>query len=488
MKVLLVEHIKKLWPLFGRGVAQPIHLAYLAAVLEENGIEADILDCTVQRYEWADYRKFLKETSPDIIGVSGLTPFLPYAVETVRIAKSVNPNVVTVVGGTHFSLNARQSLIDYPEIDYVVIGEGEITFLELIKALNDGRDLSKVEGIAFRDKKEIKITPERPLIEDLDTLPLPAYHKLPMEKYRFAWFGRGMSMMLSSRGCTFKCRFCTERKIWRNRWRGRSARKVVDEMELLKTKYGIKVIWFGDDCFDLNRKRNEQFVAELEQRKLGIKWWIEARADTILRDADLTQRMSRAGLFQVLLGAESSSENDLKYLNKNISLNQTRKAVALLKKNNITTQVMFIVGLPDETKMSIRRTIAFAKSIDPDLPVFTPITPFPGTDMYDELASLGLIEETDPLKFNYLTPVARTHYLSRKQLHREIIRCYVEFYSSPRKIVESLCSRIPYGRKSFIQVLKTMPALQFRLHFSGDLSDKPSKQEFSHNKNQGHED
>jgi len=472
VKVLFVEHPKKLWPMFGKGVAQPVHLAYLAAVLEENEIDVDILDCTALGYGWKEYEKILEKTSPDIVGVSGITPFLSAAVKTARIAKKVNPHVVTVVGGTHFTLNARQSIVDYPEIDYVVRGEGEITLLELVKALDGGLDLSTVKGIAFRDRRSIKITPERPLIEDLDTLPMPAYHKLPMDKYRFVVWGPEICVMISSRGCPFHCRFCTEQKIWRNRWRGRSAVRLVDEMELLNKKYGVKIIWFGDDCFNLNRKRNEQFIEELEQRKLDMKWYIEARVDTLLRDADLVPRMARLGLFHVLLGAESSSKNDLKYLNKNINLSETKKAVALLKQHGIIAHTNFIVGLPQDTKKSIRRTVAFAKSLDPDVAVFVPLTPFPGTDLYDELTSSGLLTETDFANFDFIMPVARTNSLSRRQLQKEIIKGYVHFYARPTKAVRGLSSSHALARKTFIHMFRVMSTYLLKRYFHSNLSSK----------------
>jgi len=473
LKVLLVEHPKKLWPLFGKGVAQPIHLACLAAVLEQGGIEVDILDCTVLGYGWAEYERVLKKTLPDVVGVSGITPFLGSAIKTVQIAKKVNPNVVTVVGGTHFTLNVRQSLMDYPDIDYVVVGEGEITLLELVKALNNSKDLYKVKGIAFRNGKNIEITLERPLIEDLDILPMPAYHKLPMNKYRFVIWGGKLCIMVSSRGCHFKCRFCTEQRIWRNRWRGRSAMKIVDEMELLNKRYGINMVWFGDDNFNLDRKRNEQFVEELEQRKLDMKWFIESRVDTILRDADLVQRMSKLGLFYVLMGAESSSEDDLKYLNKKINLSQTREAVALLKKHDIIVQTNFVVGLPDDTKKSIRRTINFAKSLDPDIAIFGPLTPFPGTDLYDELVESGWLEETEFEKFDFLTPVARTHSLSRKQLQGEIFKAYIEFYARPKKFIRSLLNSNKMARDTFIHFSRNMSTYMVKRFLRNELSLSP---------------
>lgn len=457
MKVLLVEHPKKLWPLFGNSVAQPTHLACLAAVLEENDIAVDILDCNVLDYEWNEYEDFLKKTSPDIVGVSGLTTYLPLVIKTLRVTKKVNPKIITVVGGTHFTLTPKSSLANYPEIDYVVIGEGEITFLELVESLESGNKVSNVKGIAYRDGEEIILSPERPLIEDLDTLPMPAYHKLPMDKYHFILWNKRLCNTTSSRGCTFSCTFCTERILWRNCYRARSARKTVDEIELLKNKYGTQIVWFGDDCFNLDRKRTEQIVDELEQRKLGVKVWIESRADTILRDADLIPRWSKAGLFYVLLGLESSSNSDLKYLNKKSTIEIAKRAVALLKQNNIIAHTNFVVGLPSDTKQSIRRTMVFARSIKPDVAVFTPLTPFQGTEIHDEISSLGLIKEKNLANWDFLTPVAETLNLSRRQIQIEILKAYGGFYLDPRLIIETLFSKKPYHREVVLAAIRSMP-------------------------------
>jgi len=239
----------------------------------------------------------------------------------------------------------------------------------------------------------------------------------------------------------------------------------VDEMELLKRRYKIRIIWFGDDCFNLNRKRNEQFLDELEQRDLDMKWYIETRVDTLLRDADLVPRMARLGLFHVLLGVESSSEYDLKYLGKNISLRQTKKAVSLLKQNEVIAHTNFIIGLPHDTKKSIQRTIAFAKSLDPDVAVFVPLTPFPGTDLHDELIDAGLLKETDLANFDFITPVASTKSLSRKQLQREIVKGYFQFYARPTKFIQSHLSRNTLVRKTFFHMLRFMSTYMIKRFF-----------------------
>jgi len=241
-------------------------------------------------------------------------------------------------------------------------------------------------------------------------------------------------------------------------------------MELLKRKYGIRIIWFGDDCFNLNRRRNEQFLEELEQRNLNMQWYIETRVDTLLRDADLVPRMARLGLFHVLLGVESSSEYDLKYLKKDIRLGEIKKAVALLKQHDIIAHTNFIVGLPHDTRKSIRRTIAFAKWLDPDVAVFVPLTPFPGTELYDEIASAGLLTELDFANFDFITPVARTNSLSRRQLQKEIIKGYVQFYARPTKIIRSHFSRNTFVRKTFLHMFRFMSTYMIKRYFQSDVS------------------
>jgi anaerobic magnesium-protoporphyrin IX monomethyl ester cyclase len=201
-----------------------------------------------------------------------------------------------------------------------------------------------------------------------------------------------------------------------------------------------------------------------------MKWFIETRVDTLLRDADLVPRMAKLGLFHVLLGAESSSENDLKYLEKGIDFRDTKKAVDLLKQNGIIAHANFILGLPTDTKRSIRQTVNFAKSVDPDMAVFVPFTPFPGTDLYDEIAKQGLLKETDFDSFDFIKPVASTNSLSRKQIQREIILAYTRFYARPTKTFRSLLNRNEMIRKSYIHVSVYFSTYMIRRFLKSEFS------------------
>ena len=203
-----------------------------------------------------------------------------------------------MAGGPHFTFTAEESLLENAFLDVVVVGEGEITMYELVRAFSEGRPLGSVRGIVFRDSSgRVVKTGERPLIRNLDALPLPAWDMLPMERYRLVAWGKRATMLVSSRGCPFKCSFCSERIFWRNVWRPHGPRRVVDEMELVAERYGKDLIWFGDDTFNLDRRRNVAICKEIIERGLNVAWGIEARADLIARDKDIIGSMKEAGLF-----------------------------------------------------------------------------------------------------------------------------------------------------------------------------------------------
>ena len=210
MKVLLVEPPRKTWELMGSCVSPPLGLAQLAAVLEKEGIEVDIVDCNASEIGWPSLAETIEHSQPSIIGATATTPFFFEALHVMEIAKKVSPDIVTLLGGPHVTFTAEESLFQHPEVDVIVMGEGEQPLLALIRCFKNGDNLSQVKGIAFRDGQEVVLTPSQPLV-DVDKLPLPAYHFLPMEKYYFTIFGR-FATILSSRGCPHKCTFCSE---WR---------------------------------------------------------------------------------------------------------------------------------------------------------------------------------------------------------------------------------------------------------------------------------
>ena len=453
MRVLLVDPPKRPWPLLRDTVIPPIGLAYLASYLRASGVEVNVLDCTALNIGWDGLRGILERLEPDLVGAGGPTCYSGEAARVLSIAKDAVPGVVTVAGGPHFTFTAEESLLRHPQIDFIVLGEGEKTLAELVRALEGGGRLRDVKGLALRRGGEVLFTEPRPLIKDLDSLPIPAWDLLPMQKYRLSAWGNAM-MLTSSRGCPFKCRFCSERVFWGGVWRGHSPGRVVYEMELVWRKYGKKIIWFGDDTFNVDRERLLGIAEEIVERGLNVAWGFEGRADLILRDRDIIGRLREAGLFWVLVGVEASSDEELKRYGKGITLEQARQAFKILKEHDIITQAMFVVGERKDTVETIRRKVELAKELDVDFAIFTPLTPLPGTPLYEEAKAKGWLEVDDYSRYDFAHAVMPTETLTRREVDRLIAQCYMSFYARPTKILRALLSRNPYRRAVIRHFLK----------------------------------
>jgi len=446
MKVLLVDPPKKKWKLLGDTIMPPIGLTYLAAYLRKHEIEVSILDCIASEIKWEKLREIIEQKQPDVIGVGTPTCYVNEAIKTVKLAKEVNQNIITVLGGPHFTFTAEETLIKYPEVDYIVIGEGEITLFELVKAIETKKETNRIKGLAFRKENTVYKTPPRPLICNLDTLPLPAWDLLPMDKYRLVAWGNKVFMLISSRGCTFKCKFCSEREFWGGIWRPHSAQRIVNEMEHLYKRYGKNIIWFGDDTFNISRKRNIEFCNEIIERNLNVYWGFEGRADLILRDKDLIGKMKEAGLFWVLIGVEAASDEELKRYGKNITIKQVKEAFKLLRDYDIVTQAMFIIGERKDTKESIFRKVELAKELNADFAIFTPLTPLPGTQLYEEAKKQGWLEVKDYSKYDFTHAVMSTETLTVEEVNKLVVECYKKFYLRPLKIIRGIFSRNKFRR------------------------------------------
>ena len=458
MRVVLVDPPKPRWWLLADTVMPPIGLAYIASFLRSKGIWVRILDCTALGWGWEHLASALEKLRPDVVGVGGPTCYSRRALRVLEMAKELlGPDVLTVAGGPHFSLLAEHELSSNDFLDVVVVGEGELTAYELVKAVEEGRPLKGILGLAFRDENgRVVFTGERPLIKDLDSLPMPAWDLLPMERYRLVAWGKRATMLVSSRGCPFNCSFCSERIFWRGVWRPHSPGRVVDEMELVRTKYGKDLIWFGDDTFNLSRERNIAICREILERGLDVSWGIEARADLIVRDRDILGLMKEAGLFWVLMGVEGASDAELRRYGKGITLRQVREAFRALKEHDIITQAMFIIGERWDTKASILAKERLAEELDADFVIFTPLTPFPGTPLYELAKSQGWIEEKDWSKYDLAHVIMPTETLSRREVRALMIACYRRFFLRPIKLLKGLTSRNPYRRAVNAYFLRRM--------------------------------
>jgi radical SAM superfamily enzyme YgiQ (UPF0313 family) len=364
----------------------PLGLGYIAAYLEQHNISVEIVDCTFLRQKQA--LKRIIDSNPKIIGIQSMYSMKEKSLELAQILRD-NCELL-VVGG---ALPTTQPEVFLNDFDIAVIGEGEQTMLELANKFDDTDALHQIKGIAYRDKKtgNIKRTPPRGLIDDLDQLPPPSrdlFENNSYKNYYSGKFGYKTTAIMTSRGCPFACDFCS-RPVFGNEFRARSASKVADEIQEV-ISLGYNRIWFADDCFTLNRKRLIETCNEIIGRKLKIGWECLSRVDTL--DSFTADKMKKAGCVRMFFGIESGNDSILRIMNKQITTKQALTAVQLCKEKGIKAGAFFILGYPGENDKTILDTVKFASSLPLDYLSFTLPYPIPGTPLFERLRG-GLVSE-----------------------------------------------------------------------------------------------
>lgn len=451
MKVLLIQPPMSLLSGEQPSVVPPLGLAYIASVLKRENIEVKIMDTiadglhqskhstfkTISHFglEWEEIRKRLSMENPDVVGIS--CPFSSSAKNAHRIAeivKTINKNIFTVMGGAHPSALPREVLTD-PNIDFVVIGEGELTMLELIRSL-ESSNFSGLKGIAYRDVKKIVVNPPRPLIDNLDELPFPERDLLPMEKYfeAPAWHCQVVkhprfTSIITSRGCPGRCIFCSIHTVWGHKWRARSSKNVVDEIELVVERYGVKEIHFEDDNLTLSKKRMEAICDEIIARGLDIYWTTPNGVAIMNLNKHLLEKMKASGCYRLHFGIEHGDpEFRKKVVRKPILSEHAKKVIRWAKRAGIWTSGFFIIGLPGENEQTYLKTIEFAKELDLDTASFFIATPYPGTDLYKLCIARGYIQkDIDWSHIRAITGIIKTENFKPDDLVKLQKKSYKEF-------------------------------------------------------------
>lgn len=443
-RILFITPPYECWGVQTIGTWPPLHLAYLAGAARDAGHEARIYDAMNKKHSFDDVRRAIEEYRPDFVmtldylPVTGAisTATVPAALRVLAIAKEVDPNIITMIGGPHPTFMYEEMLSD-PETraDYILRGEMEATLPELMEKAPRG-EAASVAGIAYRDGERVVATPLRPHIEDLDSLH-PAFDLLDWEDYRYHVepYGR-MASILTSRGCMMGCSFCSQRLFWRGEWRARKPEKVLEEIRELVDVYQVHFITLIDAYPTRDRERWEHFLDLLIEAALPVKFLIETRVEDIIRDADIMTKYHDAGIIHVYVGAESSSDEILESLNKGTDQDVNKRALDLLREADIMTEASFMIGFPTETWDSIKRTIETAIRLNPDIAVFPVVTPMPFTPLWDEMHDR--IRVFDYSKYNLTQPIIEPYEMSLDDVMKAMGLCYMTFYANKMKEVLAL--------------------------------------------------
>jgi anaerobic magnesium-protoporphyrin IX monomethyl ester cyclase len=420
-----------------RGYNPPLGLLYIAAYLQKHTQhDVEVLDAQVEELGYEQLRHIIAGKKPDVVGITAMTFTLLDVMKTVRVVKEVNEGIQVVLGGPHVHIFPKETM-GLPGVDYVVLGEGEATFRELVDNIHARGVLKDIKGLVFRDNGQIVNTGVRALVDDLDTLPFPARHLTPYWKYSSLLAKRTpITTMFTSRGCPFRCAFC-DRPHLGKRFRAQSPRSVVDEMEAC-TQLGLYEFLIYDDTFTVNRRRVMGICEEIRRRKLNIGWDIRARVDTV--DEEMLKALRAAGCERIHYGVEAGTEKILKVLNKGITIAQVRDAFRWTKQAGIDVLAYFMIGAPTETREDILQTIDVAKSLNPDYVHITILTPFPGTQIYFDGLTQGIFEADFWRSFAANpTPDFRPRYWERELSSTELVElleyAYRSFYLRPRYVV-----------------------------------------------------
>jgi radical SAM superfamily enzyme YgiQ (UPF0313 family) len=409
----------------------PLGLGYIAAVLENAGHDVSLVDAYVKNLSYDALAQIVKTSRPDVIGITCLSDQRTSWFKLIELIRATDSKIKIVLGGPHPSLMTEQVLINFKP-DAVVIGEGEETMLDLIKTWEENGDLGKVKSIAYLKNGGVVVTPQRERIKDLDSLPFPAHHMVDINDYSGWDFLGELYRMLkldrtpkyasitTSRGCIGNCGYCSSPLIWQRRWTQRSAKNVVDEIEMLKSKYGVEFIIMTDDIFTVNQKRVIEICEEIIKRKLDVLWGFETAVNLV--SSELLRIARRAGCCCILYGVESGSETILSNVTKRIKEQEVVNAFRMTKEAGVLTGAFLMVGNPGESEKSINETIRLLRKIAPDiiLPQVAMITP--STKTFMTAKGKGFIDE------NYwLTDLPFPYYTCEKKL-RTLLRWYRKLF------------------------------------------------------------
>jgi len=452
MKVLFLTPPLKTWDSHGHHLAANQMHAQLAAYLREKGIaEVDALDCRVGEMDEAAMVKYAQDIKADMVFVGELlhstcgAAVIAYFNDGLKALKEAVPSIITVAGGLWYSGDWERQMRLNPTIDYIMIGEAEITMEELINNLaNKEKEENEIPGLVSRQNGEIVVGPHRDLIPDLNTLPMPAYDLFPMTKYVGHTYWKPFAELMTSRGCPGKCHFCYEWALYDSRtaskdftsWRGLKGKRIVAELEVLEKQYGITTVVFQDDAFNTDTQAMIEFCEEKIRVGNKIQWVALGRADQWISQHSIMPLMKKAGLFLALTGVEVEDDMTLAKQGKGVTIAQIKQTVQILRENDIGSVGTVLIGLRDDDEAKIKERLRIAGEIDPDIFALDYMTPVPNSPDWKYGIKKGWFdpEKIDLKTWDFQHPVVPTDHLTVEEVGRLGAWCMREYYSKPERI------------------------------------------------------
>jgi anaerobic magnesium-protoporphyrin IX monomethyl ester cyclase len=473
MKLLFITPPMGNWAPWGdRHFAVNSLYSQLAAfVRERRAAEVEVLDCRALGLNDEEMLEEVRRRQPNavffgaIIAAAGGAATLNRFHAAMTKIKAVAPETVTIGGGLMYTAVPQKIMVDNPQLDFAIVGvfgDNEYTLCELLDELKrPAPRLDAIKGLAWRNGSTVVLNPQRPMIQDLDALPMPAYDLFPMDRYYGYSVIPHYNEAVTSRGCEGACHFCYEwwlvdprspRDFSSHRTRGGKA--VADEMELLNKNYGVKVLTFMDDDFNSDRQKMVDLVEALEEKKLDLSWFCLSRAQNLIRDADLVPRLRKVGMYQVLIGIDGGTDEEIAEARKGpmkVGVKELRELIQFLRKNDVSTISTYLNGFWDDDEAKIRQRAKAVDEIDPDIVMIQVLNPIPGSPIYKTAVKNSIIEVDNLSLYDLEHCVMPTKHLSRQKLGELTGWAFQSFYSKPGRIDRILNGySSPYVKMKFL--------------------------------------
>ena len=473
MKLLFITPPMGNWAPWGdRHLAvNSLHAQLAAFIREKNAAGVEVLDCRALGLDDEAMLIAIERRAPDVVFFGNMIAAAGGAAQlnrfhtAMRAIKEAMPDIITVGGGLMYTAIPQKIMADNPQLDFAIVGvfgDNEYTLWELLEELKKSApDFTAIKGLAHRRMGEVILNPPRPLIADLDELPMPAYDLFPMNRYYGYSVIPNYNESVTSRGCEGACHFCYEWWLVDQRnprdfssHRTKGGKRVAEEMELLNKKYGVKALTFMDDDFNSDRQKMIDLVEELEKKELDVSWFMLSRAQNLIRDADLIPRLRKVGLYQVLIGIDGGTDEEIAEARKGpmkVGVVDLKNLVQYLRKNDISTISTYLNGFWEDDEAKVRQRAKAVDEIDPDIVMIQLLNPIPGSPIYKKAVKDNLIEVDNLSLYDLEHCVMPTKYLSRQQLGELTGWAFQSFYAKPGRVERILNGySSPYVKMKFL--------------------------------------